>query len=116
LHRYVPCKTLRRREYFESPSESWDGARARLIKTCCGTGINESLLPEARQECLGIPRSVSAAVDEEALRMVRGDKRHLKEGSLTSNPYQTTAEESSGEDAGALLCRALSAYLRYIEK
>ena len=40
-------------------AESNDSARARLIRTRRGTWIDESLLPGAREECLGVLREVA---------------------------------------------------------
>jgi hypothetical protein len=47
--------------------ESGDSARARLIRTRRGTWIDESLLPSARRECLGVLREAARqAVGEDA--------------------------------------------------
>jgi hypothetical protein len=40
-------------------SNSGNSARAQLIKTCRGTWIDETLLPEARRECLAILREAA---------------------------------------------------------
>ena len=50
-------------------SESDNSARARLIKTRRGTWIDESLLPAARRECLGVLR--------EAARKALGEATYL---------------------------------------
>jgi hypothetical protein len=87
LHRYVSYKALHRREDSALTSDSGNCARAQLIRTRRGTWIDESLLPEARQECLEILRAASDAVGEDVIKMARGDRRHLDEDSLPSDYY-----------------------------
>jgi hypothetical protein len=79
-------------------SESWDSACARLIKTRRGTCIDESLLPEARRECLEILRSASEAVGEDVVRMARGDTRHLEKGPLANDPHYLWGYHTPAQD------------------
>jgi hypothetical protein len=60
------CKPLYRKGTLALASENGESARARLIRPRRGTWIDESLLPGARGECLGVLReAVRKAVGED---------------------------------------------------
>jgi len=91
-------------------SESGDSARARLIKTRRGSWIDRSLLPAARQECLENLRAASEAVGEDAVKMARGDTRHLEEEPLASNSYYLGGYHTPVGDALDILRKKLLKY------
>jgi thymidine kinase len=99
------------RESLVVTSESDNRARARLIKTRRGTWIDESLLPEARRECLEILREASRkAVGEDAY--IPGwisdicESAHDKAQDISSErltPERTPTQERSEEEADAII-------------
>ena len=91
-------------------SESWDSARAQLIRTRRGACIDESLLPEARRECLETLRSASEAMGEDVVRLARGDPRHLEGGPLTGNPNCLWSYHTPVRDALDTLRKELLRY------
>jgi hypothetical protein len=92
-------------------SESGESARARLIKTRRGTWIDESLLPAARRECLGVLREAARkAVGEatylpgwisDATDSVEWDLEELSRERLEWKP--TPAEEEMKEEVYAAI-------------
>jgi hypothetical protein len=91
-------------------SECYNSARARLIKTRRGTCIDESLLPEARRECLEILREAARrAVGEDVYlpRWISGacESAHSKAQDISSERLWDIFFESIDSDYPAQLTR-----------
>jgi hypothetical protein len=92
-------------------SNSGNSARARLIRTRRGTWIDETLLPAARRECLGVLREAARkAVGEatylpgwisDATDSVEGDLCQLSDKRLERKP--TPTEQKMEEEADATI-------------
>jgi hypothetical protein len=77
--------------------EGEDSAHARLIKTRCGTWIDESLLPAARRECEVILRKVACEFgDQGIVKMLRGEWERLEGTPLADEAYSGERESHIG--------------------